>query len=419
VLDDSFFSGLDGALPREDKMPSLPLRRWVVSESHLEVALAGPDLPVLFGKPLSNGSFIQVAERKIHLGLDVLGSAFFMLSRYEELVSPERDKYDRFPASASIAYKARFLERPIVNEYVEILWQCLSQLWSGLERRKRHFRVLLSHDVDQPFFLLKENLFQVARTMAGDVSQRKSPMAAIKRPVQWVACRLLGPAYDPAYTFSYIMELAEKHQLRSAFYFIPSLSAGPPDYRYGIHDLHIRNLMSDIHARGHEIGYHASFETYQDGALIQKEVALLRDACDRIGLPQTAYGDRQHYLRIKVPVTLRHLAEAGVAYDTSLGYADHAGFRCGTCWEYPFYDLEKRKVLAITERPLVLMECSVTDDDYMGLGNGEEALEAMLRLAAACRSFSGDFTVLWHNTRLVSPEQRRLFETLVARLCQI
>ena len=142
VLDDSFFSGMDGPLPREDKVPSLPLRRWAVAESDLEVTVAGPDLPVLFGDPLSNGSFIEVSERKIHLGIDVLGSAFFMLTRYEELVSSERDEYDRFPASASVAYKASFLERPIVNEYVEVLWQCLERLWSGLVRRERRFRAI-------------------------------------------------------------------------------------------------------------------------------------------------------------------------------------------------------------------------------------------------------------------------------------
>src|SRR5512138_2766335 len=52
VLDDSFFSGLNEPLLREDKVPSLPLRRWALAESGLEETLVGPDLPVLFGKAL-------------------------------------------------------------------------------------------------------------------------------------------------------------------------------------------------------------------------------------------------------------------------------------------------------------------------------------------------------------------------------
>jgi peptidoglycan/xylan/chitin deacetylase (PgdA/CDA1 family) len=416
VLDDSFFSALDGTIVRKDKVPNLPLARWAVAQSGLEVTLAGPELPVLFGKPLSGGQYFKMHENEIRLGIDVLGSAFFMLSRYEELVSDERDEYDRFPAAASIAFKAGFLERPIVNEYVEVFWQCLKRLWSGLARRERFFRVLLSHDVDQPFRERDMSASRVLRTMVGDTLKRKDPVAALKRAGQWGASRFLGPHYDPVYTFDYIMDLAERHGVNSAFYFIPSASAGPPDYRYGIYDSGIEKLMSDIHTRGHEIGYHASIDTYQDRALVQKEVALLRRACENIGCRPAAYGGRQHYLRVRVPVTLRYLAEAGMAYDTTLGYADHAGFRCGTCWEYPFYDLEERRVLPIAERPLIVMECSVCDPSYMGFGTGEHALEFMLRLARLCRQFCGDFTLLWHNTRLTSPEERRLFETLVTGL---
>ena len=416
VLDDCFFGDLDGALLRQDKIPPLPLKKWRAAECGLAANLASPDLPVLFGKPLEDGSFIAIQEREIRLGLDVLGSAFFMLSRYEELVSSERDKYDRFPASASVAYKAGFLDRPIVNEYVEILWHCLKHLWSGLQRRPHAFRIRLSHDVDQPFLLLKNSLPQVARTMAGEAFRRKNPVGAMKRPVQWAASRLFGPEFDPVYTFNRIMDLGEHHGLHSAFYFIPSVSAGPPDYRYGIGEPGIRRLMSDIAARGHEIGYHASLETYQDAELIQKELGLLQDACGKIGVRQPLNGSRQHYLRVRVPLTLRNLASAGLAYDTTLGFADHAGFRCGTCWEYPFYDLEERRTLTILERPLIVMECSVMDKQYMGMGAGKETLEYMLRLAGHCRRMEGDFTLLWHNTRLVSPRERWVFEELLSVL---
>jgi peptidoglycan/xylan/chitin deacetylase (PgdA/CDA1 family) len=417
ILDDSFFHDLDEPLVRSDKVPALPLARWAVEQSGLDATLVGSDLPVLFGKPLSNGTYFESNSKQISFGIDVLGSAFFMLTRYEEIVSPERDEFDRFPAKASIAYKSGFLDRPIVNEYVEVLWQCLKSLWSGLKRRERSFRVFLSHDVDQPFLLRNSPLSQALRTVAGDALKRKRPDRALKFPMQLVSSHLFGPTYDPAYTFNYIMDVAEKHNLRSAFYFIPSFSAGPPDYRYGILDRDIQKLLADIDRRGHEIGYHASLETYKDRELIQEEVALLRKACRQAGSRQTICGNRQHYLRINVSSTLKYLAEAGLTYDTTLSYADQAGFRSGVCWEYEFYDLEARKRIAIVERPLVVMECSVTDDQYMGLGLGPAAKAAMLKLAGLCRKFSGDFTLLWHNTRLVSSEERSFFESLLAEIC--
>ena len=79
-------------------------------------------LPIVYGRRLSNGSYLEISDSGIRLGVDVLGSAFFMLTRYEELVRSERDPRDRFPATMSLAYRERFLDRPIVNEYAEILW---------------------------------------------------------------------------------------------------------------------------------------------------------------------------------------------------------------------------------------------------------------------------------------------------------
>ena len=415
-LNDGFFCDLNERLLDSNKMPSLPLRKFTVGESGLAPILTDPELPVLFGHPLPTGKFIELDGDEIHLGVDILGSTFFMLSRYEELICSERDQYDRFPAIASVAFKGGFLDRPIVNEYVEVLWQCLKHLWNGLVRRQRRFRIFLSHDVDHPF-LLRNTGFQLAvRTMAGDALKRASPIRALKRPAEWVASRFLGPHHDPGYTFNYIMDLSEAHHLRSAFYFIPSVSAGPPDYRYGIRDPDIQNLLGDIYRRGHEIGYHASIETYKDAQLIHSEIALLRSACEQIGPGPQINGGRQHFLRIQVPATVRFLAAAGLDYDTTLGYADCAGFRCGTCWEYPFYDLQERKVMSIVERPLIVMECSVIDQNYMGLGHGAEAANLILKLARTCRLFSGDFTLLWHNNRLIHHEERSLYEWVLPEL---
>src|SRR5215813_3019169 len=214
VLDDSFFGKIDEPWVRANELPSRPLRRWLVGSSDLEVTLVRPELPVIFGNFLSNGGFLECHGKELRLGLDILGSCFFMLTRYEEIVSSERDQYDRFPASASIAFKEGFLDRPIVNEYVEILWECLQRLWGGLVRRQRSFRVILSHDVDQPFLLRKRSAFQVVKTMVGDGLKRGRPIQALKRPAQWMAAQCFGPQHDPAYTFDYIMNFSEAHGLR-------------------------------------------------------------------------------------------------------------------------------------------------------------------------------------------------------------
>lgn len=92
------------------------------------------DIPVLYG----SGEF-RVSGKSIQCGIDIFASAFFMLTRWEEIVNPERDRHDRFPGEACVAFKNEFLHRPVVNEYVELLWKMLETLGFGGKRKEREF----------------------------------------------------------------------------------------------------------------------------------------------------------------------------------------------------------------------------------------------------------------------------------------
>ncbi len=72
-----------------------------------------------------------------------------------------------------------------------------------------------------------------------------------------------------------------------------------------------------------------------------------------------------------------------------------------------------QKTLKLRERPLIAMECTVIDKRYMALGTGEAALEVFLSLKKTCQQFNGDFTLLWHNSRLVEVEERGLYEAIL------
>ena len=78
------------------------------------------------------------------------------------------------------------------------------------------------------------------------------------------------------------------------------------------------------------------------------------------------------------------------------------------------FNVVTRHRLHVCERPLVVMECSVIDPGYMGLGLGAETFEAMAKLKARCRTFAGDFTLLWHNARLLLQEEIQLYKEVLA-----
>lgn len=176
----------------------------------------------------------------------------------------------------------------------------------------------------------------------------------------------------------------------------------------------MRDLLRRIHRRGHEIGLHPSYSTFRDAAALKGEADRLKRVCALEGIEQDQWGGRMHYLRWEQPTTMRSWNDAGMSYDSTLGYADHAGFRCGTCHEYPAYDVQQQEQLNLRIRPLIAMECSVIDEAYMGLGDGQEAEEVFLNLKEACRQVKGDFNLLWHNSYFAKENLKTTYSRLFA-----
>lgn len=93
TVDDSFFRVFRDAQFEVESLPRTPLERWDISDvlARSEHRGEGP-LPVLYGNPVSEGQYCARDDAGIHLGLDIFGSVFFMLTRYEELVLGDRDE---------------------------------------------------------------------------------------------------------------------------------------------------------------------------------------------------------------------------------------------------------------------------------------------------------------------------------------
>jgi hypothetical protein len=414
-LDDSFFSKPESDWLKTSSLPEEPCKVWDTRGSCLDVTLLVSGIPIIYGKQLSNGSYFSLKENMIELGLDIFGSSFFMLSRYEEAIyEGPTDKHNRFPYHQSLAYKDNFLNRPIINEYLEILWACIKRLCPELKRRKRLFRFLPTHDVDIPTDPSTRNLFFATKhILFGDILKRQDFKRAKARARNWIGVQKNGLSVDHYNNFDLQMSLSEKNNLRSTFNFISDHTAGGADGFYSIDEPFIRNLLTQINERGHEIGIHPSYNSYGSSSTISKELKILQKVCLEEKIFQEKWGGRQHFLRFKIPETFINLDKAGLEYDNTMTYAGHAGFRCGICYEYPAYDLKTRRCLKLRIRPLIAMDCSVVDEKYMGLGTGTEAYKYLNGLKIACKQFHGDFSFLWHNNWLVQPEEKDLYESLI------
>ena len=341
------------------------------------------DVPVIYG---INEVRIMRGKRSINLicGIDIFASSFFMLTRWEEYVNKTRDKHNRFPASASLAFKNGFLHRPVVNEYVEMLWNMLKFLGCKQERKRKEFKFVLTHDVDCVYKY--RNKFLMLRELLGNLIIRGNMNAfkdALRRQVKF----LMGREKDPYDTYDYLMDISEEIGVKS-YFFLHSSSSSKFD---NDNDKYLKEISDKIRRRGHFIGYHPSYDAYNNYELFVKDKKRIEDIVGQ----ELTFG-RQHYLRFEIPTTWRIWEEAGMEWDSTVGYADREGFRCGTCYPYSVFDIVTRRKLKLKERPLIVMDGSfITYQSHM---TPREVELRIVELINKVRRYNGEFVFLWHNS---------------------
>ena len=247
-------------------MPQLPLKE-----------LEG--MPILFGEPQVkqvNGTTVIYA--------DLVASALFLLSRYEEKLNPERDVHNRFPAKASLAYKAGFLQRPLVDEYGAYLRKCLAQCGVELTQSAPKMTITLTHDVDVPFE------HRTLRSFLGGI-RRGKVKTALKN-----ACSSLDK--NSVYTFPWLLEqdnrLPEAQKIYFLRYPIQACAYDKPYLSYRMRDM--KQLVTLLKQNGVQLGLHGSYQSGADGSLIVEEKRQLEK---NIGTPLTQH--RYHFLRTCIP----------------------------------------------------------------------------------------------------------------------
>jgi hypothetical protein len=356
---------------------------------------------------------IQRTEIGYHINYDILGLCYWMLSRQEEIGRTDLDQHERFPAKSSHAYKFGYLERPIVDEWLDILGQVIERLWPNTHLKQPKFQIKISHDVDIPTRYGFATPYRLIREMAGDLIYGKDARSFLTAPWIRLASRKKLLAIDSLNTFGWIMDLSERNDLSSAFYFFCGKTETSMDADYDIEHPAIIELMRLIRKRGHEIGLHPSYNTYQTPDAIVAEARRLQSICEREKIEQSEWGGRMHYLRWRHPITMYGWEKAGMNYDSTLCYADHAGFRCGTCFEYPAFDPVDHRSLKLRIRPLIAMENTVIAERYMGMGVSARACQKLKELKNACRAVNGCFTLLWHNSELQTAAQKQIYQTII------
>ena len=301
---------------------------------------------------------------------DLIYNTFFFISRAEELLNHQRDEHGRFCACYSILGHGNRLQIPIIDEYAHILMKHLELDMPA----PRYSHIYLTHDIDtiSQYRHLRGFLGGIYR---GEWRQALNALTDIR--------------HDPVYTFPWLIEQDAKVPTAEVIYFVKHTRGKGYDYpQYNLQGTDFQQLKNTLLKSGARLGIHSSYYGLDQGT---PSSFILHPSSEESIL------HRSHYLRCSID-NMQALADAGITDDFTMAFPDQAGFRLQTSRPVRWINPKTYTLTPLTLHPLTVMDCTLSNTNYMNLQTEDEAYFFCEQLFDKVRQYAGDITLLWHNS---------------------
>jgi len=280
------------------------------------------------------------------------------------------------------------------------------------------FAVCLTHDVD---VVSLHSFRQSARLRARQYRHGYS-LQAKARGVLGLGVDILravrhARTQDPLHCYERWLAAEENVGARSTFSFWPGWSGVRKhhisDCTYELTErvtfdgqgCSVTEMIREIDRRGWEIGLHPSWYSFDDAEEMKHQKETLEKA-----LGHDVVSVRQHYLHHDIRITPRIQAEAGLRYDSTLGFNDNVGFRFGTSYPWKLFDLMAEVELPIVEVPLIIQDGAMMNPSKGMRLDEETSFQYIKQLTEAIELVGGILTLLWHPNAVMSPPLWNLYD---------
>ncbi len=357
----------------------------------------GQQIPFFFDQPEKPLLVLQ-AEKAV-IAADLISAAFYLLSGWQEYFSSERDRHGRFPYAASVQYKYGFVALPVVNYYFDVLRVAIEHV-SGQPLRPRRwgsqkapFAAFISHDVD--------NLRSAWKAPAKAAWQQRQ----FGRFGRLLWQHLTQPdAWD---NLEAVAAATAQYEAESTFFLLSvkgRAANGTPNADYKLAE---SKFWQRLPAQC-TLELHGSIGTSTDAQMLRDEDEEILDAL----------GVRFHYLSWDSAQTPTTVEKCGFLFDSTLGFAEHYGFRHSYCQPFYPFNFERGRAANFLEIPLNVMDATLHHPHYLQLAPAE-ILPALAPVFAEIKRFGGVASVLWHNENFDPANTRngpRQFHEIMAHL---
>jgi peptidoglycan/xylan/chitin deacetylase (PgdA/CDA1 family) len=322
---------------------------------------------------------------------DIAAATFMLASEFQDLISLERDEFDRLRAMDSLQDKLGILEFPVVNYYSLFLKEKLEESFSVKLEMKKYgeadHALALTHDVDYTSSL---NLRMIKRNIFGHAILNNEGLTPNERAMKLLYPLFAIAGYDPPKAgMKFLMKTEDQKGLKSTF-FIKTGATAKQDMNYSHRVQSLRRFVNSLVDAGFEIGIHPSMKTYIAGEQMLVEKKRLEKLTGK-----EIKSVRQHYLKFTAGKTIGIWENAGLKYDSTLGFSRKAGFRNSVAFPYPLFNFRNDKISTVTELPLVIMDGTFADNRNT---TPTETFLKMKKLIAETKSAYGAASILFHNS---------------------
>lgn len=316
---------------------------------------------------------------------DIIYNSFYFLTGKDES-NIERNRWDQHNIKQSILYKNNALQIPIINEYSNFIKKLFSDQFEFIPAwpNDKKAALGLAHDVDYPEMIKPIEILRYVLKYKFNSKIRTIWDIIIGKETFW--------------KFEDFMNLEQKYNMKSVFYFcsfkgsLPRYFLKAPDPFYNIKKSKYKSIVKKMMKSGFEVGLQSSYFAFESLQRFKGESEKLKQEFEL-----SEIGHRHHYWHTNPEDPSETCAiheEAGLAYDSSMSFEQHSGFRYSICTPFHMWDKQKKTPLNILQLPPTLMDDHLFG--YSSLSAFESYEENIDNLINAIKNNNGLFIADFH-----------------------
>ena len=323
--------------------------------------------------------FFKLEDQSTDIPFDFFALVFYLLSRYEEYVYPDKDDHGRWASHQAVAVQGGFIHLPIIDLWLHRIHAIIEKRHSHRFNQNKGYQLKPTIDIDLPY-AYKTKFWRNALALIRDIILFDNEKVKAR-------IRYLLKNKDPFDQYDYLIEALGKY--KEAIFFFLCRFQSPYDENFLLHHRYFEEIVKKVSDQ-FKIGIHPSYSSNKQSGYLKQEIDILSELSDR-----TLTTSRQHYLKLSIPHTYQSLIYHGIQEDHSMLYADQIGFRASTAHPFYWFDLNQDKLTTLTIHSPCMMD--VTLKDYLGL-SPRQAIQQIEDLKKIVTRSGGSLEFIWHNS---------------------